>query len=156
MIVSTRVCGTLPLMTSETSSHMRKGPRHEGLKAWVACHELVLSVYRVSSAWPAAERYGLTSQARRAAYSTAANIAEGSAKRGNREFRRFMDIALGSISELTYILLLARDLGYLRPEVWGEIEAMRDHAGRLTWGLYRAINGQAVAPKANVGSEAGR
>ena len=105
----------------------------------MACHELVLSVYRVSSAWPSAERYGLTSQARRAAYSTAANIAEGSAKRGNGEFRRFMDIALGSIAELTYILLLAKDLGYLKPEAWGEIEALRDHAGRLTWGLYRSI-----------------
>ena len=133
-------------MTSETVQPVRKGPRHEGLKAWVACHELVLSVYRISSTWPPAERYGLTSQARRAAYSTAANIAEGSAKRGNREFRRFMDIALGSISELTYILLLARDLGYLKPEVWGEIEALRDHAGRLAWGLYRSISGQTRSP----------
>jgi four helix bundle protein len=129
-------------MTSATSKPVRIGARHERLKAWVACHELVLSVYRVSSTWPSAERYGLTSQARRAAYSTAANIAEGSAKRGNREFRRFMDITLGSISELTYILRLARDLGYLKPEVWGEIEAMRDHAGRLTWGLYRSIAGR--------------
>lgn len=138
-------------MTSETLGPVRKGPRHEGLKAWLACHELVLSVYRVSATWPASERYGLTSQARRAAYSTAANIAEGSAKRSSREFRRFMDIALGSIAELTYILRLARDLGYLKPEVWGETEAMRDHAGRLTWGLYRSIAGQA-----KLGSESSR
>jgi four helix bundle protein len=114
-------------------------PRHEGLKSWTACHELVLAVYRITSDWPAREQYGLISQARRAAYSAAANIAEGSAKRGKREFRRFLDISLGSISELTYILLLARDLRYLKPEVWGEIEAMRDHAGRLTWGLYRSL-----------------
>ncbi len=85
------------------------------------------------------EQYGLISQARRASYSASANIAEGSAKRGSREFRRFLDISLGSLSELCYILLLARDLGYLKPEEWGEIEALRDHAGRLTWGLYRAI-----------------
>jgi four helix bundle protein len=63
---------------------------------------------------------------------------EGSAKRGRREFRRFLDITLGSLAELSYILVLAKDLEYLRPESWGEIEAMRDHAGRLTWGLYRA------------------
>jgi four helix bundle protein len=116
--------------------------RHERLKAWVACHELVLSVYRASSGWPSAERYGLISQARRAAYSTAANIAEGSAKRDPREFRRFLDISLGSIAELTYVLRLARDLGYLKLEDWGEIEAMRDHAGRLTWGLYRTVAGK--------------
>ena len=133
-------------MNSVILKPVRVGARHERLKAWLACHELVLSVYRASSAWPSAERYGLISQARRAAYSTAANIAEGSAKRGNREFRRFLDIALGSISELTYILRLARDLGYLKPEVWGEVEAIRDHAGRLTWGLYRRISGQSAPP----------
>jgi four helix bundle protein len=85
------------------------------------------------------EKYGLTSQARRAAFSAAANIAEGSAKRGSREFRRFLDISLGSLAELSYIFLLARELGYLKAEIWGEIEALRDHAGRLTWGLYRAL-----------------
>ena len=61
-----------------------------------------------------------------------------------------MDITLGSIAELTYILRLARDLGYLKPEVWGEIEAMRDHAGRLTWGLYRSIAGKSVQARRNI------
>lgn len=130
-------------MTTSAKDPVRKGPRHERLKSWVACHELVLSVYRLTAEWPVRERYGLISQARRAAYSTAANIAEGSAKRGVPEFRRFLNIALGSISELTYILQLARDLGYMKNEVWGEIEAMRDHAGRLTWGLYRALERKA-------------
>jgi len=122
------------------TAHTREGKRHERLKSWVACHELALAVYRVTRDWPASEQYGLTSQARRAAYSASANIAEGSAKQGPREFRRFLDISLGSLSELSYIFLLARDLGYLKGEVWGEIEALRDHAGRLTWGLYRAID----------------
>lgn len=122
------------------STGIKEGKRHEQLKSWVACHELTLAIYQVSMGWPAREQYGLTSQARRAAYSSSANIAEGSAKRGAREFRRFLDISLGSLSELSYILLLARDLGYLKPEEWGEVEALRDHAGRLTWGLYRAID----------------
>jgi four helix bundle protein len=122
---------------------MSNGKRHERLKAWVACHELILAVYRVTGAWPKCEQYALTTQTRRAAYSAAANIAEGSAKRGNREFRRFLDTALGSLAELSYIFLLARDLGYLTPNVWGEIEALRDHAGKLTWGLYRAIGRKA-------------
>lgn len=122
------------------STATKEGKRHEQLKSWVACHELTLAVYRVSMDWPARERYGLTSQARRASYSASANIAEGSAKRGGREFRRFLDISLGSLSELSYIFLLARDLGYLKAEEWGEIEALRDHAGRLAWGLYRAMD----------------
>ena len=127
---------------SWSGSPNRIPARHEGLKSWVACHELVLVVYRITSKWPGREQYGLTSQARRSAYSTAANIAEGSAKRGSKEFCRFLNISLGSISELSYILLLARDLGYLKAEEWGEVEALRDHAGRLTWGLYRSLNGE--------------
>jgi hypothetical protein len=49
-------------MSSRVSAATRAGPRHERLTAWVACHELALSVYRFSSPWPAVERYGLTSQ----------------------------------------------------------------------------------------------
>jgi four helix bundle protein len=125
------------------SASIRDGKRHEQLKSWAACHELVLAIYRLTKGWPTNEQYGLTSQARRASYSASANIAEGSAKRGAREFRRYLDTSLGSLSELSYILLLARDLGYLTAEGWGELEALRDHAGRLTWGLYRAIDRKA-------------
>jgi four helix bundle protein len=124
------------------SASTSNGKRYERLKAWIACQELVLVVYRVTGAWPKCEQDGLTTQTRRAACSAAANIAEGSAKRGSREFRRFLDTALGSLAELSYIFLLARDLGYLTPNIWGEVEALRDHAGKLTGGLYRAIQRQ--------------
>ena len=130
----------VPMETLQHAAPHRIPPRHEGLKAWVACHELVLAVYRITSRWPTREQYGLTSQARRAAYSAAANIAEGSAKRGSKDFCRFLNISLGSIAELSYVLLLARDLEYLKAEEWGETEALRDHAGRLTWGLYRSLD----------------
>lgn len=119
--------------------------RHERLQAWVACHEVALGVYRASGEWPRSERYGLSAQIRRAAYSAAANIAEGAAKRGYREFRRHLDISLGSLAEVAYALQLARDLGYLRHDQWGEIEALRDHAGRLTWGLYHAVSRRSAA-----------
>ncbi|HEU4681260.1 MAG TPA: four helix bundle protein [Gemmatimonadales bacterium] len=128
------------MKSSQSTAPNRTPARHEGLKSWVACHGLVLAVYGITSKWPVREQYSLTSQARRAAYSTAANIAEGSAKRGSKEFCRFLNISLGSLSELSYILLLARDLGYLKHEEWGELEALRDHAGRLTWGLYRSLS----------------
>jgi four helix bundle protein len=114
--------------------------RYESLKSWIASHELTLAVYRMTLSWPSHEQYGLVSQARRAAYSIAANIAEGSARKGKREFRRFLNVSLGSLSELSYVLRLARDLDYLKADKWGEIEALRDHAGRLTWGLYRSLD----------------
>lgn len=125
------------------SSNTRPGrvpARHEGLEAWAACHDLALAIYRITSKWPTHEQYGLTSQGRRAAYSASANIAEGSAKKGSREFCRFLNISLGSLAELSYVLLLARDPGYIQREEWGELEALRDHAGRLTWGLYRSLS----------------
>ena len=127
--------------SKDTSSRSRK--RHEGLKSWNACHDLALAVYKITTRWPRREMYGLTAQARSAAYSAAANIAEGAAKRGGAEFRRYLNISLGSLAELSYIFLLARDLEYLKSEEWGEVEALRDHAGRLTWGLYRALPAKA-------------
>jgi len=126
-------------MASPSPSSRRFPARFEKLKSWAAGHELVLAVYRATARWPRSEQYGLIDQARRAASSIVANIAEGSAKRGQKEFCRFLNISLGSNSELCYLLLLARDLGYLKPEEWGELEALRDHAGRLTWGLYRSL-----------------
>jgi four helix bundle protein len=110
--------------------------RFEALQAWQAAHALALAIYRATSHWPPEERFGLSSQARRAAVSVSANIAEGSAKRGNREFRRFLDMALGSLAEVQVYLLMAKELGYTTPAGWGELEALRDHAGMLTWGLY--------------------
>ncbi len=131
----------MPRMVSVTSSPGNTSPApYERFKAWHACHELALAVYAASRSWPKEELYGLTSRARRGVFSAASNLAEGAAKRGSAEFRRFLDIAVGSIAELTYVLRLLKDLGYLSPKQWGELEALRDHAGRLTWGLYRSVS----------------
>src|SRR6266550_3024754 len=86
------------------------------------------------------ELYGITSHMRRAAFSAPANIAEGSAKRGPREFRRFLDIALGSLAELSYAILFAKELGYLSESDWKELDELRSVAGKLTWGFYRLIS----------------
>ena len=75
---------------------------YERLHAWRECHALALAVYRATKGFPAEERYGLTSQMRRAGFSAAVNIVEGSARRGPREFRRFLDIALSSLTEVGY------------------------------------------------------
>ena len=113
---------------------------YEKLRAWTASHEVVLQVYRVTRTWPEHEKYGLVAQSRRAAFSIAANIAEGAAKRGKREFRRFLDIAIGSSAELRCAIRVARDLEYLPEADWKEIESRRDTAGKLLWRLYESLN----------------
>ena len=67
---------------------------YERLEAWQSCHALCLETYHVTASFPKSELCGLTSQMRRAAFSAPANLAEGSAKRGAREFRRYIDSCL--------------------------------------------------------------
>jgi len=115
---------------------------YERLTAWKVCYSLVLETYRATETFPKAELYGVTSQARRAAFSAAANIAEGSAKRGPREFRRFLDISIGSLAELAFIFRLSRDLGFLSIDAWKTLDELRRRAGFLTWRLYKSVNGR--------------
>jgi four helix bundle protein len=75
------------------------------LKVWGKAHELALSCYSATSPFPKQEMFGLTSQIRRASSSIPANIAEGCGRRGNGELHRFLQIAMGSASELEYHLL---------------------------------------------------
>ena len=114
-------------------------PPFEKLRAWQECHLLVLETYRATKAFPRNELYGLTSQARRAAFSAAANIVEGSAKRGVREFRRFVDITIGSLAELGYAFRVARELELLPNSDWEALEDRRKRAGFLVWRLYRSL-----------------
>jgi four helix bundle protein len=111
----------------------------ERLEAWRACHRLAIVVYDAARMLPQDERYALSQQMRRAAVSVCANIAEGSAKRGRAEYRRFLDIANGSMTELRCLLLLARDLKMLPEETWKTVEDVRRPAGYLLWRLYRSM-----------------
>jgi four helix bundle protein len=91
------------------------------LQVWHKAHSLTLACYGITSTFPRQEVYGLTSQIRRCAASVAANIAEGCGKRGNGEFYRFLNIALGSTSELEYHFLLAHDLQFLGEENYKDL-----------------------------------
>jgi four helix bundle protein len=116
--------------------------RYEGLRAFHACDNLVIAVYQAVRSWPKYELYGLTSQARRCAFSTAANIAEGTGKRGPKEFRRYLDFSLGSLSELSYVIRLARRLEYISAEEHTNLTELLDEAGRLTFRLARSLDKQ--------------
>jgi len=116
---------------------------YERFTAWKACHDLAVATYLSTRSFPKAELFGLTSQMRRAAFSAAANIAEGSAKRGSAEFRRFLDIAVGSLCELSYAILFVTELGLFSREEGQRLEDLRSRAGRLTWGLYKTVSRRA-------------
>lgn len=87
------------------------------LQVWQRSHSLVLSVYKMTAIFPSSEKFGLTSQLRRAASSVPTNIAEGSKRITGQDFARFLNIAVGSLSEIEYLLVLSRDLGYLAASV---------------------------------------
>jgi four helix bundle protein len=83
------------------------------LKVWEKAHAVTLAVYRSTAQFPKQELYSLTNQIQRAAVSIPANIAEGCGKNSDAELKRYFTIAMGSASELEYLLLLSRELGYL-------------------------------------------
>src|SRR3954447_3257394 len=112
---------------------------YERFDAWKAAHHLALEVYCVTESWPVNEKYGLTAQIRRAAISAPTNIAEGSAKRGAREFRRYLHIALGSLSEVYYLLRFTRDRAILTEADFRTLDELRNQAGRFTWRFYSSL-----------------
>ena len=85
---------------------------HERLEVWRDSMELVEMIYEISGTFPDSERFGLTSQIRRAAVSVPSNIAEGAARRSTPEYLRFLSIARGSLSEISTQIQIAVRLGY--------------------------------------------
>ena len=109
--------------------------RFEDLTVWRRAHELTLEVYRLTSGFPDDERFGLVSQMRRAAVSVPANIAEGFKKRGGKDKANFYNIAQGSLEELRYYFILARDLGYTTAPA--AQPSASDEIGRMLHALIR-------------------
>ena len=87
---------------------------HRNLEAWKKAIELVIDIYAKTKLYPDEERFGLTSQIRRAAVSIPSNIAEGAARTSDKDMLRFIDIALGSLAELDTQLVIADRLNYLQ------------------------------------------
>ena len=88
----------------------------ESLLVWQKSHQFVLEIYHMTQHFPESEKFGLTSQFRRAAISIPANIAEGYGKRSVADKARFFNIAQGSMNECRYYLRLTSDLGYSKTE----------------------------------------
>jgi len=115
----------------------KRAERFEDLEVWQYAHKLVLEIYKITRDLPGEEKFGLTSQMRRAGVSIAANIAECFKKRVTKDKTNFYNIAQGSLEELRYYLILSHDLGYLNVDT----DAMDnlDTVGRRLYGLIQSI-----------------
>ena len=112
---------------------------HHDLRVWQEAMELVSRIYSATNAFPADERFGLTSQVRRASVSVPSNIAEGAARGSRKEFIHFLTIARGSLSELDTQLRIARNLGFAT-----DIDSLLADVERLQAGVGSLIKSQRV------------
>ena len=108
--------------------------------AWQKADDLAVEIYReTGNSFPADERFGLTSQIRRAAVSVPANIAEGSGRETLKDFVRFLHNAQGSLSEVEYYLHLAYRLSYFEEDAFTNLENQRAEVGRLLNGFIKSL-----------------
>jgi four helix bundle protein len=118
---------------------VRLGRNHERLTVFHKADELAVLVYRLTKDFPSDERFGLRSQLRRAAVSVPANIVEGAARQGRRDYVRFLDIALGSAAETAYLLHLSGRLGFVGSGEMMEGKNCADSVSRMLQKLIVAI-----------------
>lgn len=110
------------------------------LIVWQKAHELVLKTYEITKDFPKDEQFGLTSQVRRAAVSIPSNIVEGKARGSNREYKRFLFMARGSLEEVKYQLFLAKDLNYIDEEKYKDVLNLVMETGKLLAGLIKKLD----------------
>jgi four helix bundle protein len=112
---------------------------HTQLDAWREGIVLVKAMYEATNGFPAEERYGLTSQTRRAAVSIPTNIAEGAARGTQKEFLQFLIVARGSMSELETLLTIAKEIGYLSEDKSKDLFRLFDQESSRLSGLISSV-----------------
>ena len=109
------------------------------LVVWQRSHELTLDLYRATEGFPRTEMFGLTSQIRRAGASIPTNLAEGCGRWGDGDMGRFIQIAMGSASEVAYLSLLARDLSYFGAAEYEHLSADLNEIRRMLAAFYKRV-----------------
>jgi len=125
------------LQGSKGSSKMLKN--FKDLKVWQKSYELSLKIYRLTKHFPSEEKYGLTSQIRRAAVSVTSNIAEGYGRKTKPEYIQFLYIAYGSNCELETQMLLSGDLGYIKSEEIKQLQEDISEVERMLKALIKSL-----------------
>lgn len=120
---------------------MSKVRKFEDIDAWKKARELVQDIYEVSSKGDFVDDWSLKDQIRRAAISVMSNIAEGYGRISDKEFSRFLNIALGSITEVKSQLYVAKDLSYIEEDQFDNLYEQADEVAKLTHGFRSYLNG---------------
>jgi four helix bundle protein len=124
---------------------------HKDLDAWKNAMLLAERIYLVTKTFPTHEQYGMVSQFRRAGVSVPTNIAEGSARNGNKELSQFLRISLGSLAELETLTILAQKIGYFSVDERDELLSIIVHCSKQISGLIKYVNTH-ESPKRKMGS----
>jgi four helix bundle protein len=111
----------------------------EELDVFKLSHEMALAIYELTKNFPEEEKFGLTSQMRRAAYSVPMNLVEGANRLNSKEYRYFVGIAKGSSGEIIYQLLLARDLKYIDEKTYDSYRSSYDRIAQMLSGLAKSL-----------------
>lgn len=112
---------------------------YENLVVWQKAHKLVLLIYSATQGFPNEERFGLTSQIRRAATSTPTNIAEGCGKSTQKDFAHYLDIAFASMQEVQYLTFLSFELKYLDALAYSTLDNYITEVKAMLVGLIRKV-----------------
>jgi len=118
---------------------------YKKLKVWKYAHKLALEIYQITRNFPKNEKYSIVSQLRRAASSIPTNIVEGCGQLDNGNFIRFLGIARGSSFELEYLILLARDLDYLKDEEYSKMNKKVEYLLGMITNLIKSINSEKLS-----------
>jgi four helix bundle protein len=112
---------------------------YQELKVWQKAIELNVAIYKCTESFPKSEVYGLTSQIRRSAVSIASNIAEGSERNSDRDFARFLNMAMGSLAECETQCVIAMKLGFLSENDYSHLLSMTAELGKMLNGLLKKL-----------------
>lgn len=112
---------------------------YKQLIVWKKSYQLVLLIYSVTKFFPDEEKFGMTSQIRRAAISIPANIAEGSERKSNKHFAHFIRIAQGSLAEVKCYIDLAKDLNFITVGSYDQLINQSQEVGRLLGGFLKKL-----------------
>jgi len=112
---------------------------YKKLVVWQKADELAYQVYLSTKSFPKEEIYGIISQLRRASLSVPLNIVEGYGRQGRKELKQFINVALGSLAEIEYLLDISLKLRYLNQKEHKRLQDLRQEVGNLLWKFYKSL-----------------